>query len=421
MTDPIQDGHVDSSDRAPSQKRTFNAVSGTALVALASAVGQAATGLAFIVIARRTSPSVFGPFAAIYSISVVAGGLRDFGSSQRVSRDLARTRDTGELGSWLARRSLPQAIVTLVLAGVLVRLKPIPDGTIATVILAGQGITFSVALAFTAAVRAVRSPQLAAWQVAVGNSLLLVVAIVAPADNLFVWCSAAATSSWILTSCLSAWSLRPGGSLFRRKSTGNPWHDSAGFGAYAIATGLLALGVPIVKVIAGNEAAGNLAAVSRWIQPLILLSLSYSAFMFPRFATYATDREAIRHLRSAIPVFVTAIIASVAVVALAPTLVHLILGPDYLGAVNVLRLSAVAVIPAILSQPLASLLQARGDDKFVGKVGVATSIGALLATAALCSEFGASSSPVANGIAATILLGSLVQRTRRMAQHVGAD
>jgi O-antigen/teichoic acid export membrane protein len=415
MTDPRHTGRIDlPEDVASGASITRRAISGTAFIALASAIGQALTGLAFIVIARRTSPSVFGPFAATYSISIVAGGLMDFGSSQRMTRDLARTKDLGDLGSWLARRTGPQAVTTLALAIALLYLNPIPNASTATVILAMQAVTFSIALAFAGAVRAVRSPQLAAWHVAAGNSLLLTVALAAPREHFFLWCAGAASASWLLSSGLGAVSLRNSGSLFLRRSSGNPWINSAGLGAYGFATGLLALGVPVVTVIAGDQAAGNLAAVSRWVQPLVLLSLSYSAFMFPRFASYATDQEAIRHVRSAIPVVALAVVASGAMVALAPTLVRLLLGSDYVGAVNILRLSAVAVIPSILGQPLASLLQARGDDRFVGILGVTTSVGALAVTAALCNSIGAASNPVANGIASGVLLAGLVQRTRHL-------
>jgi O-antigen/teichoic acid export membrane protein len=400
--------------RSSSIHRT--AISGTAGVAAATVLGQALTGLAFVVIARRTSPEIFGPFASTYSISIVAGGLMDFGSSQRLTRDLARSKILGETGSWLIRRSVAQVAGALALAIVLVSIRPIPNESAATALLAMQSVSLSIALAFAGAVRAVRSPQLAAWQTAVGNAALLVVALLAPLDRLFLFGAAAATSSWLISSVLAAWSLRRNGPFFSRPSRGNPWHESAGLGVYGMAASLMLLAVPIVTMIAGNQAAGNLAAVSRWIQPLILLTISYSTFMFPTFASYEADAEAVRHLRSAIPIVTLGVGASAVMIAAAPNLVSLILGPDYRGSVNILRLSAIAVIPSILSQPIASLLQARGDDRFVGKVGLASSLGALLATGLLCGHFGAAASPVSAGVAAGLLLLGLGQRVRRLSR-----
>jgi O-antigen/teichoic acid export membrane protein len=134
------------------------------------------------------------------------------------------------------------------------------------------------------------------------------------------------------------------------------------------------------------------------------------------FASYKTDVDAIRHVRSAIPIVMTAICASVVMIAAAPRLVDLILGADYSDSASILRLAALAAIPSIASQPLASLLQARGDDKFVGTIGLSTSIAALVMTALLCTQFDAAASPMASGVAATLLLLALLRRVRRMSR-----
>ena len=47
-----------------------------------------------LVLARRTSPSEFGAFLALYGVTIALGGIIDFGSSSRLTIDLAKGLDT---------------------------------------------------------------------------------------------------------------------------------------------------------------------------------------------------------------------------------------------------------------------------------------------------------------------------------------
>ncbi len=265
----------------PTRRQILSGSTGTAFAIIA---GQAAAGLSFLVLARRLAPSEFGTYAVLYTAGVVLGGVLDFGSSQLRTRELARGAGLDSFTSWLWHRAAWQTPVVFVAVG----LSQVAIGNkaslLVTVALLSQGLTYPISLGWSGAVRALRSPALGTWLVAVGNVLLLVVVIAAPRRLLVESAAVGASASWLVTAVCSWWFIRSRLSPARTRWTKNPWSGSTGFGFFALAVALHGLQVVIVGAVAGSAEAGELAAVARWVQPVYLVAAAFSTQTFPSMA-----------------------------------------------------------------------------------------------------------------------------------------
>jgi O-antigen/teichoic acid export membrane protein len=386
--------------------------SGTANVAIASAVGQAVTAAGFLFLARRTESTQLGVFGAGYALSTFAAAAIDFGSSTAETRRLATAKHLDGFGRWMVRRTaisiIPTSAVWLVLA---VTTKSLV-GWIGVSLLALQTLSMVAAAGVLAATRAIRSPAEASWLVAAGNVLFLVGSI-SPIGAPLTSAAAGAAASWLLTGLMAIRLLRRSGFgewLGKSRDVANPWAGASGFGVFALAANASALLVPIAAATAGGYEAGQLAAVNRWVQPAMLLPLSYSAYMFPKWSREPSFDLVARSLRKAWPLLAASFAAVFALAVAAPFLVDLLIGEAYGGAVAVLRLLSLATLPAIIVQPLNSALQAQGDEKFVAALGV-ISAGLMLLIAALLSQrLGATAAAIASGLAAAVTLLALARR-----------
>ena len=378
----------------------------------ALAAGQVTTGLALLVLARRASPTSFGLFAVLYGASLAVATLLDFGSSQRQVRELSRGYGRRQFRGWLVQRSAFQAPAGVVFAVVCVAVLRGRLPVVAVLGLSMQAITFPLSNGALSAVRALRSPALAAWMVAAGNIVLLGTTIAAPDRYLVAASGAAAATSWLVTTVAALWATRSlvgcdYGGLGR-----NPWAGTAGFGIFAVAVALGGLDILIVGAVGGAVEAGQLAAVSRWIQPIILIAAAYGTHIFPSLAAADSDQAAVRSLRGALPAIGLAVIAAGLVVAGAPWLIHNLLGSEYDGSASLLRLLAIGCLPIVLSQPLATVLQARHQEKFVAKTSTAGLLLVLLLIALLVRRFGAAAVPVSGFVGSAVLCGVWLHRVR---------
>ena len=142
--------------------------------------GQVATGLSFLVLARRLGADQFGLFAILSAAGVVLAGLVDFGSSQLQTRQLAKGLGLDSFSSWLWRRTawqVPVIVAAIAAAQILVGGD---TGLLVVVALMSQGLTLSFSTAWSGAVRALRSPAIAVSMISVGNVMVLIVVVAAP-------------------------------------------------------------------------------------------------------------------------------------------------------------------------------------------------------------------------------------------------
>lgn len=386
--------------------------------AAATLVGQMVTGLGLILLARAEAPAVFGKFSAVLAFSALAGLALDFGSSQLITRDLAVNSFEGDVRAWIARRTALQVtalpfllVVALVWFG-----RGLPAAC--TVVLCAQAVTSSLALGASAPLRAAGQTTRAAVNVALGNCLFLAAVIVGRSfpDHAVLIAAIGQSASWVVTGFASFWWWN--GRLPRvrgRNSVGNPWRSSGAFGLLSVGAALASVDVTVANAVGSSDAAGQYAAVSRWTQPLGLISNAYSQVLFPEVAKASTGRRAVAVLRTAIPGgFIAAFVAAVIAVIATP-LVRLVLGRDYADAAHALRFLCLAVAVAMVNQLLAMTLQARKRERFAALSVTGSSIVYLPLVAAMSRPLGAVAAPVAFCIAQSLLLILLVTEVRKLA------
>ncbi len=388
---------------------TEKAVIGSTANAMGMLAAQVITGLALIITARRTAVDEFGAFAAGYAISLILGGILDFGSSQRMTRTLAKNAERDSFRSWLVRRSLFQApVVLLAVAFIEVTISPGPSAVV-SLLLGMQALTYTVSLGALSAVRATISPAIASWLAAAGNVVLLIAAVASPPGRIFMAVAAAAAVSWLISAIagLALTRTQVGGRPWRAR---NPWAGSLSFGLAAVAYFESAMHVPLLAVAGTSADAGTAAAVQRWTMPLVLLSSAYSLQIFPDVSAAPDDATALRLLRSVWFPVVAGVFLGLGVFVLAPELVQLLLGSSYESSVIVLRLYVIAAIPVLLAQPLSVLLQARGAEDVVAATSIALGLVSLLGVVALASVWGAVASPIMSFVYGCMMVALLGRR-----------
>ena len=389
---------------------------GTISVALGIAVANSTTAVGFLVLARFTDAPQLGSFGAAYAFSTFAASIMDFGSSQAATRRMAAARDLAGFWAWWSRRTALSVVALPLVWAAIHNLWGKHLSALTSGMLSLQAVTLVAALGSLSVVRSLRSPVVASWLTAAGNVLFLVMCI-NPFGSRLDSAAIGAAASWLLT-CIAALACVPRhlGSGQRPKRR-NPWSGASGFGVLSLSLNAQLLVVPIVSVLATVTAAGELAAVNRWVQPIMLIPLAYSTLMFPQFARRESFREVDLDLRRGRRLLVLSGVAVLLTVVLAPIAVPALVGQRYRSAVPVLQWLAIAVTPSLVGQPLAIALQARGDGRRVATVGIASAIVTIGVTAAVASSFGASSGPLAIGLGNLTFAVLLARRFARQAQH----
>lgn len=381
---------------------------------LALAAGQGVMGLAFIVIARRLGPEVFGSFAAAYALTLVVGGLLDFGSGQRMTRDLSQGLLRSEFTAWLIKRTAFQLPVALAFSiGLALFFDSLP-GLLVPLCLGSQALTYPLSTGAGVAVRALRSPALAAWFAAFGNLTVLGAAVWVSDDRLLGAVAVASTGSWLLTAGLSLATTRRLITHRPLSTKRNPWKGCVPFGVSGLAYASPGLYIGLIAVGAGPAQAGLAAAVQKWIQPITLIPNGFSTQMFPAFAAAPTDQDALQALRSLRRVAWVAFASVAVLVVFAPQLTQGLLGVAYADTTLILRMYALSILPVILSQPLSTFLQARGHEQIVARTSMSLALVSLPAVYVLSLFVGARAAPIVMSAYSLILLTAFVLQLRTL-------
>jgi O-antigen/teichoic acid export membrane protein len=152
------------------------------------------------------------------------------------------------------------------------------------------------------------------------------------------------------------------------------WRKSASFGITALATQAQKLDVIIVGALAGPVAAGIFAVPARLTGPLGLLPSAFSAALFPQMSREQIDTSGLQEGRALAAMMALVSGSLMLVYIFADPIVTLTLGDQYRASVEVLRIYLVGMGLASLNQPLAVILQARHDERYVAR---ATTFGAI--------------------------------------------
>jgi O-antigen/teichoic acid export membrane protein len=383
---------------------------GVQAIALAGSTGiaQAISAVIYLFTARSAAPSEFGLVVTAVAIGSTAVGFLDFGTNSYWVRELASNRlNSSVLGQRLASKLLYSAAVfggwTAAMAFFL------PSSSLW---MAGPvGMSVVLSQSFQVPLRGLGRGDLAAVATLADKTVAGAVFFALLSTG------AAATSAlWVclsvggLSSALLCRQLTPQPSravLVLRRAT-NPWSSSGHYGIASVAITAQSLDIPALTVFGGASAVGIYAAVSRWTQPLGLLAGAFSSASAPHIAKAHSARDAWDTARKSIWLLGVAIGLCLVTAILAPLIVETLIGTNYAGSADVLRILAISTVVGIANQPLYVFLQARGFDKPIALITVATVIIHLSLVALLSSNIHALGAAVASLCTQTVLFLSMV-------------
>lgn len=386
---------------------------GLQAIALAGSTGTAQIIMAvlYIFTARSSAPSEFGLVITAIALGTVAVGLLDFGTNSYWTREAAANRlNPTLLGKRLASKFLYSAAVLAVWTLITSTLFPASSlwmaGPVAMSIIFNQSCQVPL--------RALGRNDLVAIAILLDKTLagaffmILMALQTSPISALWLSLSIGGISSalmcWRLTPRLS----RP--RLALRRST-NPWSEASHYGIATVAMTAQSLDIPMLTLFGGTGATGTYGAVSRWTQPMGLFASAFSSASAPHIAKARSAREAWGSARKSIWLLGVAVGLSLLTAILAPFIVDTLIGPNYPGSADVLRILAAATILSIANQPLYVFLQARGFDKQIALITLASVSVQLTLVAILSGTMhapGAAMAALCTQLVMLILLGSLL-------------
>ncbi len=348
------------------------------------------------------------------ALGTVLAGVLDFGSNAYWVREYA----SGRMG----RRSLGARLITKIAFSIAVA----GAGAAALAMVAPPGWwragPVAVSLLVNQSMQAVLRANMLSHRVAVSMicdratvALLVGLASLSGADPAaMLWLALTAGS---LVSAAMSWRLIPRQTrpVLGFRGPRNPWRGCGPYGLYGVAIAAQNLDVPLTGQFGGAAAAGLYGAVNRLVQPMSLLTTAFSAAAMPFVAEAPSVRAAWLRIKSALWLPAAAIAACGAVAMLAPYLVVLLIGSQYQGSVGVLQILALGTIPAVLNQPIAVFLQARGHDRVVAAVVTFGVLIQLALTIVLSQRFGAVGSAWAYVVLQVGVLGCLLLVAARRA------
>jgi O-antigen/teichoic acid export membrane protein len=158
-----------------------------------------------------------------------------------------------------------------------------------------------------------------------------------------------------------------GAELLRRTTLRNPWADVAGYGKFSLAVSATTLDVVVLGLAGGSVQAGLYGAVGRWTQPVQLLSQAFSSAATPFIARARSARAAFEVVGKSIWILGLGVASCLLIIITAPTVIPALLGPSYRTSAPALAVLAAGAAVVVVNQPLATFLQSRGYDQFVGR------------------------------------------------------
>jgi O-antigen/teichoic acid export membrane protein len=388
----------------------------TQAVAVAGATGlaQIVMALLYLSAARGSSVEEFGSVVAAVAAGIGSVGLVDLGTNNLWTRELAAGRltqaDYSRRAKWKIVYILGASFVWAVTVALIFPGSPYW--------ITGY-VAFAQAFCLTvqAALRARGRVELVAAAVLVDKGVAAVVFVsfwLAGASALValvVGITAGPITSAIVSNRLMLGDRRI---RFGWSNPLNPWTGARNFGVANVAETARSYDVTLVDFTGGPAAAGTYGAVNRWTQAIELLSAAFISASVPYLANAPSTRAAIRHLRSGIWLPIMSLLASCAVIVLAPWIVQFLLGPEYADSADVLRLLAAGTIASNLNQPMYMLLMARGKDRsgaILVTVGIAST---LTLTAVLTPGLGAIGAAIAYVAGHVLLFVMLVTSIARL-------
>ncbi len=382
---------------------------------------QVIVAINYAIAARGTSPGDFGRALTIVALAAVIAGVVDFGLANFLIRERAAERtSTRDVAHRLLERLLVAvSIGVIVMVGVMVVVRNAPQMSFVLAVLglitanlavqssqvilratgrlgvvaAATVIDRAIALGVTVLLMAIGWGAVAALPTALGLGLLTDAAICAAATG-------------------GRGTLGRFGEITRRVRAPRQWIGSwAGAQAYGVAGvagSLQQLDVTILNALGGASVAGQYGAVSRWTAPLLLPSTAVTQTGMSRAASAPTTAQAFRRVFEQWWLLALGLGVSVAVAVFAEPLALFVLGDQYANSAHVLAVLAVAVVPTILAQPFAMILQSRGRDGAVARTLVVSLVVRIGLVAIFAAQLGAMAAAIAVAVQQSMTLATCV-------------
>lgn len=355
-------------------------------------IAQIATAATYIVLARTAGPSTYGHAMAAVGVAGAAVALLDFGSAAYHLRTAHRmhssAQDTNairhETHEWVTQRLTTALVGSVALGSIMAALGDAFFGAAAANLFA---LTLSsvTQTAYQAGHRFAAGSLSTTIERTVWLGLtLILIKIGASLQTCLTLAPLLATAGAFLALTPFDGYLFQG---FRKALRTNPWHGTFHFGVNSVAVGMLSLDIPLVRTFSSPLAAGEFAAVNKWVQPFNLLSTAYSRSAFPHLVS--TNRtEAFKALRSGTPFLAGATVLAAALAASSPLLVAALLGRGYEGSAATFALLMLSVPSMMMNQPLGLFLQSQGREKTSSRIMLVSIAWQLTAVALLSNAFG---------------------------------
>ncbi len=331
---------------------------------LGLASSQALAGLGLLMLGKRLTAPEFGSYATISVAAISVSSFLDAGSSTVQIRRVAQGGNPAILYSWLGKRTIRQFVPAVLLGIALVQTVGGKIPTASLVFLLSQMCTHTFSMGTLSVIRGKGRAALAGWLTALGNAIFFAATVFSPRSSLLVCAALAATISWVITGVsalvVSRNLLRP-----PVKWEGNPWRETGGFVGLTFASALAGFELLALKMGIGSQKTASYAAVSTWTQPILLIMYAYTASMFADFSSSATFTDAYALMRSSRADILATCALLMLLAASAPILVSRLFGSKYPDAANLLIILAIASTFVAWTQPYLSILQARGDERYV--------------------------------------------------------
>lgn len=342
------------------------------VLAASTGVAQAILAVLYVFTARSAAPSDFGLVVNAVAIGTTAVGFLDFGTNSYWVRELASNRlDESVLGRRLASKLLYSGAVFGAWTAATLFLVPSSNLWMAGPV----GMSVVLSQSFQVPLRGLGRGDLAAVATlidkTVAGAVFLALLSTGVTATSALWLSLSAGG---FASALLCWHLTPQPSraiLMLRRAT-NPWSASGHYGIASVAITAQSLDIPALTVFGGAGSVGIYAAVSRWTQPMGLLASAFSSASAPHIARARSTREGWDTARKSIWLLGVAMGLCLITALLAPFIVAILIGPNYTGSVDVLRILAISTVVSIANQPLYVFLQARGFDRPIALITVLT-------------------------------------------------
>ncbi|KIC59369.1 lipopolysaccharide biosynthesis protein [Microbacterium hominis] len=360
----------------------------TVFFAGSTGIAQLATICIYVLTARLSSVAEYGGVVSSVALAMTIAGFIDFGSNSLWVREISAARKAATEFSGAA---LTKGIIAAAVAAMWAAVAALAGLSVGAAI-AGT-IVFAVVVSQSSAVpiRGALETHMLSVGVIVDRIIALVVYFallasqVAPAVAMVVGLAAGPIAGALTNASIT----RPLERLRAWSVPANPWHGARYLGLASIAVSAQSMDTPLLTSIAGADASGIYGSVSRWTQPMGLLSSAFATTVGPFIAQAGTVRRAWLALRRAMWLPGLAIAICGLIAALAPVLVPLVLGARYADAVPVLQLVALAALLSVLAQPLFTTLQYLSKERVAARLlGCAVAI-QLLLIALLGSSMGA--------------------------------